>query len=61
MRKRALTALVTVLALVLLYLPEPGAAAGKPCRAYVLLEARTGQLLLEETAVKACPWAPWQS
>ena len=28
MQKRALTALVTVLALVLLYLPEPGAAAG---------------------------------
>ena len=55
MRKRALTALVTVLALVLLYLPEPGAAAGKPCRAYVLLEARTGQLLLEENSSESLP------
>lgn len=55
MQKRALTALVTVLALVLLYLPEPGAAAGKPCRAYVLLEARTGQLLLEENSSESLP------
>lgn len=55
MQKRALTALVTVLALALLYLPEPGAAAGKPCRAYVLLEARTGQLLLEENSSESLP------
>lgn len=55
MQKRALTALVTVLALVLLYLPEPGAAAGKPCHAYVLLEARTGQLLLEENSSESLP------
>lgn len=55
MQKRALTALVTVLALVLLYLPEPGAAAGKPCRAYVLLEARTGQLLLEKNSSESLP------
>ena len=55
MQKRALTALVTVLALVLLYLPEPGAAAGKPCRAYALLEARTGQLLLEENSSESLP------
>ena len=55
MRKRALTALVTVLALVLLYLPEPAAAAEKPCRAYALLEARTGQLLLEENSNELLP------
>lgn len=55
MHKHVLTALITALALVLLYLPEPGAAAGKPCRAYALLEARTGQLLEEENSGEPLP------